>query len=79
MLSVPLKRTFVPAAKRDRYEQMLAEVMRRYGDAVNVEQVLHDLAEAGEPPAACDISGFGWWEVDNAEDHATAEKALANP
>lgn len=68
--------TFVPARRRARYETVLSNAVAEHGEGVNVEQLLNDLSEAGVPAAVADISGVGWWEVDDARDRAVAEEAL---
>lgn len=71
--------TFVPGARREAYAAVADRALERHGMAVNVEQLLNDLVEAGAPPATADISGVGWWEVDDAADRAIAEEALRDP
>lgn len=68
--------TFVPEAHRDAYAAVADQALERHGPAVNVEQLLNDLAGAGVPPAIADISGVGWWEVDDESDRAAAEADL---
>ena len=68
--------TYVPAAKLPRYRDAVAATRAEKGDPANVEQVLQRLADEGEPVSIGDISGIGWFEVDNAEDLARAEAGL---
>jgi L-glutamine-phosphate cytidylyltransferase len=69
--------TYVPAARLPRYRDAVFATRADKGDPANVEQVLQRLADDGEPVAIGDISGLGWYEVDNAEDLAKAEAGLA--
>lgn len=71
--------TFVPGVRREAYAAVADGAIERHGPAVNVEQLLNDLAEAGALPATADISGVGWWEVDDAADREAAERALGDP
>ena len=68
--------TFVPASGRPLYDATLAQAVERHGSSVNVEQLLNDLAADGTSPSVADISGVGWWEVDDESDRDRAEKAL---
>ncbi|MEX2526949.1 MAG: NTP transferase domain-containing protein [Gemmatimonadota bacterium] len=69
--------TFVPGAVRDAYLAVAHQALNRHGPAVNVEQLLNDLAGGGIPPVIQDISGVGWWEVDDESDRTAAEAALS--
>jgi choline kinase len=68
--------TFVPAARREEYLYTAANVHRERGDSIHVEAVLQRMAGV-DPAATVDVSGIGWLEVDDEEDLAAAEAALA--
>lgn len=42
----------------------------------NVEAVLGELAARGQNPYLCDLSGYGWYEVDTPEDFRRAQEAM---
>jgi len=53
--------------------------INEFGEKAVVENVLQKLSEKNETaPSICDLSGFGWYEVDTAEDLKIAEEGLKN-
>ena len=68
--------TFVPAAYRVSYELAVRDTAEIVGRMANVEQVLVRLAELDQLPAIVDVSGHGWYEVDEPHERAAAESAL---
>lgn len=68
--------TIVPAQARRRYATALRATLEAQGDHAVAEQVLVRLAEGGERPAIADISGIGWYEVDEPHERERAEQAL---
>jgi choline kinase len=70
--------TFVPAACRARYDEAVAGLRAELGDDCAVEQVLVRLSEGGSRPSIVDISGHGWYEIDDPSERAMAERALAS-
>jgi choline kinase len=70
--------TFVPAGTVDRYLAAATSVCERSQGMANVEAVLQYLADAGSGPRVFDASGIRWLEVDTPQDHANAERILAN-
>jgi choline kinase len=69
--------TFVPAARRGPYLEAVAATRQALGEKANVESVLVQLADAGARPAIADISGHGWYEVDEPHERDRAEQGLA--
>ncbi|MFH0899152.1 MAG: NTP transferase domain-containing protein [Pseudomonadota bacterium] len=70
--------TFVPEEKLARYQIAVAATARQHGDPATVEQVLQRLADDGEQVTTCDISGIGWYEVDDPADYARAVAGLGS-
>jgi len=68
--------TFVDRNAFGLYQEAVNKALAKFGDACVVENVLQLLAETGNPPKSCDLSGFGWYEVDNQEDLKKAEKRV---
>ena len=69
--------TYVDKAMESVYRSAINETLDRFGEKAVVENILQVLA--GKPEAApviCDLSGFGWYEVDTPEDLMIAEKGL---
>lgn len=50
--------------------------LQKEGDHAVVEQILLELSKMGINPRVCDLSGFGWFEIDTLEDYRIAEKGL---
>ena len=71
--------TYVDSSREGLYREMISKVIDRFGEKAVVENILQILAETGEfAPYICDLSGFGWYEVDTEEDLMRAEKGLEN-
>jgi len=68
--------TYVPANARPRYAAAIAQTRADNGDNSSVEQVLVRLAKDGRPPQIADISGHGWFEVDEPHERELAEQGL---
>jgi len=59
------------------YKEAIKETRDLYGDTAPVEWVLGHLAANGRRINICDVSGFGWCEVDTQEDLKNAEEKIA--
>ncbi len=69
--------TYVDGAMNDVYRSAADETVNKVGEKAVVENILQTLAANPETaPKICDLSGFGWYEVDDATDLARAEKGL---
>jgi choline kinase len=68
--------TYVPESARAAYLSAVTETRRTLGDNTPVERVLVSLAQAGMGPTIADISGHGWFEVDEPHEREQAEAAL---
>ena len=69
--------TYVDSSMGGLYRNTIEEVIGRFGEKAVVENILQVLAEKeGVAPVICDLSGFGWYEVDTGEDLMRAEKGL---
>jgi len=69
--------TYVDASMYDIYRDAAEKAVERFGEKAVVENILQVLAETeNSSPGICDLSGFGWYEVDDPEDLAKAEKGL---
>ncbi|HOP64154.1 MAG TPA: NTP transferase domain-containing protein [Spirochaetota bacterium] len=71
--------TYVDASMESLYRDTINEVLESYGEKAVVENILQVLSEKDQGvPVICDLSGFGWYEVDTEEDLMRAEKGLEN-
>jgi len=69
--------TYVDKTHEDFYRASVQKTLERNGEKAVVENVLQFMAESEEgAPKICDLSGFGWYEVDTEEDLRLAEKGL---
>jgi len=69
--------TYVDVSMESLYRETINEVIERYGEKAVVENILQVLSEKDRGvPVICDLSGFGWYEVDTEEDLMRAEKGL---
>lgn len=68
--------TYVPANARERYAATIDRTRADNGDNSSVEQILVRLARDGSPPRIADISGYGWFEVDEPHERERAEQGL---
>lgn len=69
--------TYVDKSMERIYREAFEEALKLHGDGAVVEKVLQVLADREEnPPDICDLSGFGWYEVDTYEDLKNAEIQL---
>ena len=69
--------TYVDKSHESFYRDSVSETIKQYGDKAVVENVLQVMASHDKnAPAICDLSGFGWYEVDTEEDLLKAEKGL---
>lgn len=66
--------TVVPAAQSARYWAAVEQTRTTHGRTAPVEWVLATLAAEGTSVGVCDVSGFGWAEVDAADELPTAER-----
>ena len=69
--------TFVHKDNFTQYKKAADETIERVGEKAVVENILQTLSNDEQTaPYICDLSGFGWYEVDDAKDKAFAEKSL---
>ncbi len=69
--------TYVDVSKEAVYREAAAETVKNIGEKAVVENILQLLAEdKRRAPVICDLSGFGWFEVDDENDLRKAEKGL---
>lgn len=69
--------TYVDKSMESVYRDAIVETISQFGEKAVVENILQVLAGRGEvAPVICDLSGFGWYEVDTPEDLMIAEKGL---
>ncbi|MFH1130645.1 MAG: NTP transferase domain-containing protein [Pseudomonadota bacterium] len=68
--------TYVPQNCRAEYDRALEQTLHSVGDNSCAEDVLVLLAKDAEPPVIADISGHGWFEIDNQKDRNQAEAVL---
>jgi choline kinase len=71
--------TYVDVSREGVYREAAAETVKSVGEKAVVENILQLLAgEKRRAPGICDLSGFGWFEVDDENDLRKAEKGLEN-
>ena len=71
--------TYVDKSCENYYRASVEKTIDRVGEKAVVENVLQLMAESRDnAPMICDLSGFGWYEVDTEEDLLRAEKGLEN-
>lgn len=69
--------TYVDKSMERIYREALEKTLKVHGDSAVVEKVLQVLADSKEnAPFICDLSGFGWYEVDTYQDLKNAEAQL---
>jgi choline kinase len=69
--------TYVDISKEKFYRESVEKTIEKIGEKAVVENVLQLIAENNtDAPKICDLSGFGWYEVDTEEDLINAEKGL---
>lgn len=69
--------TYVDVSRESVYREAAMETVKRVGEKAVVENILQLLAEEKRrAPVICDLSGFGWFEVDDENDLRKAEKSL---
>ncbi len=69
--------TYVDKSYQGIYRKAVEKTIEEEGDGAVVENVLRLLARNGEKtPEICDLSGFGWYEVDTESDLMSAEKGV---
>jgi choline kinase len=69
--------TYVDKTMESIYRAAIDQTIEQFGEKAVVENILQVLAsKGGDSPAICDLSGFGWYEVDTPEDLMAAEKGL---
>ncbi len=69
--------TYVDKKCENYYRMSVDKTIEKVGEKAVVENVLQYMAEDGSnAPKICDLSGFGWYEVDTEEDLLRAEKGL---
>ncbi len=70
--------TVVAQSSLQVYKEAVSQVKLKHGETAPVEWVLGELANAGYPINICDVSGYGWLEVDDQNDLQQAEVVLQN-
>ncbi len=71
--------TYVDKKCENFYRASVAKTIEKVGEKAVVENVLQFMADDRlSAPKICDLSGFGWYEVDTEEDLLRAEKGLEN-
>ena len=69
--------TYVDKSMEIAYRDAAYKAIERYGEKAVVENIVQILAENPKvAPVICDLSGFGWYEVDDENDLIKAEKGL---
>jgi len=69
--------TYVDKTHGNLYRTSVVKTIEKNGEKAVVENILQLLAEdESTAPKICDLSGFGWYEVDTEEDLLLAEKGL---
>ena len=69
--------TYVDVSAEGVYRDAVEKTLKRFGEKAVVENILQVLAEEKDTaPEICDLSGFGWYEVDTKEDLEKAERGL---
>lgn len=69
--------TYVDQSCDKLYRDTVERVIKENGEKSVVENVLHFLAEDNKTaPQICDLSGFGWYEIDTPDELRDAEKKL---
>ncbi|MFH1874559.1 MAG: NTP transferase domain-containing protein [Pseudomonadota bacterium] len=68
--------TYCAATHIGIYKEAIQETKKIHGDLAPVEWVLQTLANKQHKISICDVSGFGWLEVDNNDDLQQAENTL---
>jgi len=70
--------TYIDISEEKFYRESVEKTIERVGEKAVVENVLQLIAEhRTDVPKICDLSGFGWYEVDTEEDLMHAEKGLS--
>jgi len=71
--------TYIDISQEKFYREAVEKTLEKVGEKAVVENVLQLIAEnRTDAPKICDLSGFGWYEVDNEEDLLNAERGLEN-
>ena len=69
--------TYVDKSVEKIYRNAADKALERFGEKAVVENMLQILAEdKNNAPGICDLSAFGWYEVDNYEHLKAAETGL---
>lgn len=69
--------TYIDASMEGIYRDAIGETLKRFGDKAVVENILQVLADTENmAPKICDLSGFGWYEVDTVDDLIKAEREI---
>jgi choline kinase len=69
--------TWIPVNRRLAYTAATAATRLAHGDDVHVESILNQLVQMRMPPQIADVSGHGWYEVDEPAERDWAEARLA--
>lgn len=68
--------TYIPAGRRSAYINATRATLEAAGDEAHVEAILNQLARQGDRPVIVDVSGHGWYEVDEPAERERAEALL---
>lgn len=69
--------TYVDVDSEKLYRSSIKKAIQQFGDKAVVENVLQILAqEKTNNPKICDLSGFGWYEIDTVDELVSAEKKI---
>lgn len=69
--------TWIPVSRRLAYKAATAATRQNHGDDVHVESILNQLVLMGRKVEIADVSGHGWYEVDEPAERDFAESKLA--
>lgn len=71
--------SYVDKSMEKVYREAIDKVIEKNGEKAVVENILHYLSEEKtNAPKICDLSHFGWYEIDTPEELLDAEKKLVN-
>ena len=71
--------TYVDVSKEKIYRNAVEKTREKYGENAVVENVLQILSDDKDTaPKICDLSGFGWCEIDTEYDLKKARENLLN-
>ena len=70
--------TYVDKSVEAMYRSAIGRAIENFGEKAVVENILQTMAAGEEAfrPVTCDLSGFGWYEVDTPDEKISAEEKL---